>query len=87
MQDIFQRSFKSIDRLEMIGKFWYLEATKPKVDIEKLGEALDFEFNLPYPDGTTMGLSERARQVFEKRLGVTIPRKEETEHGESGEQS
>lgn len=87
MQDIFQRSFKSIDRLEMIGKFWYLEATKPKVDLEKLGEALDFEFNLPYPDGTTMGLSERARQVFEKRLGVTIPRKEETEHGESGEQS
>ncbi len=87
MQDIFQRSFKNIDRLEMIGKFWYLEATKPKVDLEKLGEALDFEFNLPYPDGTTMGLSERARQVFEKRLGVTIPRKEETEHGESGEQS
>lgn len=87
MQDIFQRSFKSIDRLEMIGKFWYLEATKPKVDLEKLGEALDFEFNLPYPDGTTMGLSEKAREVFEKRLGVTIPRKEETEHGESGEQS
>ncbi len=82
MQYIFQRSFKSIERLEMIGRFWYLEATKPQIDLERLGEALDFEFNLPYPDGTTMGLSERAREVFEKRLGVEIPRKEKKEHGE-----
>ena len=64
-----------------------MEATKPKLDLEKLGEALEFEFNLPYPDGTTMGLSERARQAFEKRLGITIPRKEKAEHGESGKQS
>lgn len=81
MQDIFSRSFKSIDRLEMINKFWYLEATKPKVDLERLSAALDFEFNLPYPDGSTMELSERAREVFSKRLGVEIPGKEVKENG------
>jgi len=87
LQDIFLNSFTSIDRLEMIRQFWYVEATKPKLNLEKLGEAIDFEFNLPYPDGTTMGLSDRAREAFEKRLGVSIPGKEEKGHGESGEQS
>lgn len=74
--DIFGSSFKSIDRIEMIHLFWYLEASHPAVDLEKLGEALDFEFELPYPDGTTMGLSQRARAAFGKRLGVEIPGKE-----------
>ena len=87
IKDIFQRSFKSIERLDMIGKFWYLEAIKPKLDLEKLGDALDFEFNLPYPDGTTMELSERARKVFEKRLGVLIPRREVVRLEEMGESS
>ena len=47
-------------------------------DPEALGAALDFEFELPYPDGTRMGLSERARKAFEHRLGISIPRKEST---------
>lgn len=37
-----------------------------------LREALELEFNLPYKDGTTMGLAERAKQVFGKYLGITI---------------
>lgn len=83
MQDIFERCFKSIDRLEMINKFWYLEATRPVIDLGKLGEALDFEFELPYPDGTTMGLSGRAREAFEKRLGMKIPKKEVEDSGKT----
>ena len=82
LKDIFSRSFKSIDRIDMISKFWYLEATKPTVNPERLAEALDFEFNLPYPDGTTLGLADRARKVFGKRLGITLPGKEETGHGD-----
>ena len=82
LKDIFSRSFKSIDRIDMISKFWYLEATKPTVNPERLAEALDFEFDLPYPDGTTLGLADRARKVFEKRLGITLPGKEETGHGD-----
>ena len=58
------------------------EATKPTVNPERLAEALDFEFDLPYPDGTTLGLADRARKVFEKRLGITLPGKEETGHGD-----
>ena len=65
----------------MINKFWYLEATKPMVDTARLAEALDFEFDLPYPDGTTLGLAERARKVFEKRLGVSMPGKEGNGNG------
>ncbi|MBD5504607.1 MAG: ParB N-terminal domain-containing protein [Lachnospiraceae bacterium] len=82
LTDIFERSFRSIDRIEMIHLFWYLEASRPVIDLQKLGEALDFEFELPYPDGTTMGLSQRAREAFEKRLGAEIPRKEAADNGE-----
>ena len=35
LKDIFSRSFKSIDRIDMISKFWYLEATKPTVNPER----------------------------------------------------
>lgn len=73
MQFIFKQSFQSIERLEKIHTFWYLEAKKPKIDIVKLGEAINFEFELPYPDGTTMGLSKKAKEAFEKRLKIVIP--------------
>lgn len=76
---IFSPVFKNIKRLEMLHAFWYLEATQPVVDPKKLAEALDFEFELPYPDGSTLGLSARARQAFEKRLGITLPPKEVSE--------
>ena len=82
LRDIFERSFKNIDRVEMIQRFWYLEASRPVVDLEKLGEALDFEFEPRYPDGSTMGLSGRAREAFGKRLGTEIPKKETADNGE-----
>ncbi len=74
MLDIFSPCFKTIKRLDYIGTFWYLEATNPIINPVKLAEALDFEFNLPYPDGTNAGLSEMARAAFEKRLGITLPK-------------
>ena len=49
------------------------------VDPKKLAEALDFEFELPYPDGSRMGLSGRARAVFERRLGIALPPPERKE--------
>lgn len=81
LTDIFEQSFRNIDRIEMIHRFWYLEASRPVIDLQKLGEALDFEFELPYPDGSTMGLSQRAREAFGKRLGTEIPRKEARDDG------
>ena len=78
MLDIFTPCFKTIKRLDYIGTFWYLEATNPIVNPVKLAEALDFEFNLPYPDGTNAGLSEMARAAFEKRLGIILPKGAQT---------
>jgi hypothetical protein len=37
-----------------------------------LREALEFEFDLPYPDGSHMGLASDAVRAFEKRLGVKL---------------
>lgn len=74
MIDIFSRCFKTIKRLDYIGTFWYLEAVDPIINPELLAEAIDFEFNLPYPDGTNAGLSEMARAAFEKRLGIKLPK-------------
>jgi hypothetical protein len=79
MRRIFSPNFKNIKRLDLLHSFWYMEATQPVVDPKKLAEALDFEFELPYPDGSTLGLSARARQAFEKRLGIKLPPKEVSE--------
>ena len=73
MIDIFSRCFKTIKRLDCVCNFWYLEASDPIINLDLLAEAIDFEFNLPYPDGTTAGLSETARAAFERRLNIKLP--------------
>lgn len=73
MRDIFAPCFSKVRRLKLIDKFWYMEVEKPVLDPEALAAALDFEFELPYPDGTRMGLSQRAREAFEHRLGIKLP--------------
>lgn len=73
MREIFAPCFGTVKRLDMISKFWYMEITDPKIDPAALAAALDFEFELPYPDGSRMGLSKRAREAFEHRLGITLP--------------
>lgn len=40
--------------------------------LSDLRAALEFEFDLPYPDGTKMGLAEEAVEAFNKRLGVEL---------------
>lgn len=45
--------------------------TKPKpVDLAALQAALEFEFDLPYPDGSRLGLAEEAKRAWEQRLGI-----------------
>lgn len=73
MREIFAPCFERLRRVELIRKFWYVEAVRPVVDPEALAAALDFEFELPYPDGTRMGLSGMAREAFEHRLGIKLP--------------
>lgn len=73
MIEIFSNCFRKIKRLELINTFWYLEACEPIINPSALAEAIDFEFNLPYPDGSCACLSKMAREAFEKRLGIKIP--------------
>ncbi len=70
--EIFSEVYDDVYRLDLIDDFCYLEARKPKLDVERLSKALEFEFNLPYPDGTRMGLVDEAKAAFSKRLGIEI---------------
>ena len=45
-------------------------AKNPIVDIPRLKEALEFEFNLLHPTGERLGLVDEALRAFEKRLNI-----------------
>ena len=42
------------------------------VDKDKLRAAIEFEFDLPYPDGTRMDLVKSAMDSFSKRLQTSL---------------
>ncbi|MBP7948900.1 MAG: ParB N-terminal domain-containing protein [Verrucomicrobiales bacterium] len=42
------------------------------IDTVRLRKAVDFEFDLPYPDGSRMGLADCAREAFSHRLGIDL---------------
>lgn len=57
------------------GNIFYFKLTGPKgVNLKALGQSLYFEFgDLPFLDGSRMGLGKEARAAFEARLGRKIP--------------
>jgi hypothetical protein len=56
------------------GNVFYWKLSSPKgVNTKVLAKALEIEFDLPYADGTSMGLVAYAKKAFGKRLGVTVP--------------
>lgn len=69
--DIFKPSFEKVDSRE-IGDCVAATCTGPIVDPVRLRKALEFEFNLPYPDGSTMDRVHQAIAAFEKRLKIRI---------------
>lgn len=51
----------------------YGQAADPlELDAARLRSALEFEFDLPYPDGSRMGLVPEALAAFEKRLQTRL---------------
>lgn len=55
------------------GNVFYWKLTAPKgVNPGVLSKALEMEFELPYSDGTTMGLSGYAKKSFGRRLGIDL---------------
>jgi len=71
--DLFKTRFRAVQVTEAINNVQAICADPLPVDPAALAAALDFEFDLPYPDGSRMGLAADARAAFEKRLGVTLP--------------
>lgn len=69
---MFSRFWKGIEFWPGGNVFYYKLTAPISFNPKVLAEALEFEFNLPYSDGTTMGLAEEAKAAFSKRLGVTI---------------
>lgn len=56
------------------GNVFYWRLTAPKgYNPAVLGQALAIEFDLPYADGSSMGLVAEAKAAFSQRLGVRIP--------------
>lgn len=56
------------------GNVFYFKLSSPKgTNLKVLSQALSIEFNLPYADGSHMGLVEYAKKAFGKRLGVKLP--------------
>jgi hypothetical protein len=69
--DLLKNSFNDI-KIKLYGDNYLVEARNPKINIERLRLALEFEFNLPYPDGKRMNLVHEAKLAFSKRLGVEL---------------
>ena len=64
--------FRSVKVAEMSNNVTAICASARAVDVAQLREAIEFEFDLPYPDGTRMGLADEAKAAFGKRLGVAL---------------
>ena len=73
-KELWLNGFKYVDTFET-AKNGLVQAVckKPReLDIDKLREALEFEFDLPHPNGERLGLAEKAKECFGKRLGIEL---------------
>jgi hypothetical protein len=64
--------FRSVKVEEMSNNITAICASARSVNVARLREAIEFEFDLPYPDGTRMGLVQEAKAAFGRRLGVAL---------------
>ena len=70
--DLFKEVFKLV-KVDACNQNVQAICAKPrKLSVKRLRAALEFEFDLPYPDGTRMGLVEEAKQAFSNRLGIKL---------------
>lgn len=74
LASLFDPYFRSLDVYEVDGQL-FLTARNPIPDAIKpdLQAAIEFEFDLPYPDGSRMGLVDEAKAAYSQRLGFQIP--------------
>lgn len=69
LKSIVDPLFKYVDVKYVIGNTNVLAICRGSIlDYDKLVEALEFEFNLPYPDGKRLGMVDEAIAAFDERL-------------------
>ena len=73
-KELWLNGFKYVDVFET-AKNGLVQAVckKPRqIEPEKLKAALEFEFNLPHPNGRRLDLADKAKECFGKRLGMKL---------------
>lgn len=70
---LFDERFHTVQAAHSQANCQVIASDPRPVDPAALGAALDFEFDLAYPDGQRIGLASLARAAYEKRLGITLP--------------
>lgn len=69
---IWTRRFRAVMVREMSNNITATCAGAWSVPTEELRAALEFEFDLPYPDGTRLGLVREAKEAFGRRLSLEL---------------
>jgi hypothetical protein len=73
-KELWLNGFKYVDVFET-AKNGLVQAVckKPRqIEPDKLKAALEFEFNLPHPNGRRLDLADKAKECFGKRLGIKL---------------
>lgn len=70
--ELFRPYFESITVFTRGGSVFAICKNPKPLDRATLIQAIEFEFDLPYPDGTTMGMIDTAKKCFSLRLGVKM---------------
>ena len=68
--ELFSPFFRNVQISEMTGNVNAKCENVRRIPWERLEEALRFEFNLPYPDGSRMGLIDEAISAFKHRYEI-----------------
>jgi hypothetical protein len=71
-RDLFSPFFRSVKVRDFSNNINAACASARPVDPARLRAAIEFEFNLPYPDGTTMDLVQFAMDAFSQRLQTSL---------------
>jgi hypothetical protein len=71
LYDVMKTAFKTVS-VKLYGDTCCAVAKDSIFDPIALRQALEFEFNLPYPDGSRMNLVEEAIEAFESRLKIKL---------------
>ena len=69
---LFKEFFEIVQVTESNSNVQAICARPKPIDFEKLNAALDFEFNLPYPDGSRMERVIQAKSAFSERTGILL---------------